>query len=100
MFGRRDVIGDKAVASIEAGLSGGDAPVEVKRFDNSGHLPHLDEREEYVAVRDTAQHAEGGGRRGLLLGPPAFLLCSVFFGSRVISRPQTGILKYVDSPAQ
>ncbi|CAM9282013.1 unnamed protein product [Pylaiella littoralis] len=49
-YGKRDVIGDKAVASIEAGLSGGDAPVEVKRFDNSGHLPHLDEREEYVAL--------------------------------------------------
>lgn len=59
VFGRRDVIGDKTVASIKAGLSGGDAPVEVKQFDNSGHLPHLDEREEYVTVREQAEH---GGR--------------------------------------
>lgn len=54
VFCRRDVIGDKTVTSIKAGLSGGDAPVEVKRFDDSGHLPHLDEREEYVTVRETA----------------------------------------------
>lgn len=60
MFGRRDVIGDKTVASIKTELSGGDAPVEVKRFDDSGHLPHLDEREEYVKVRETV-HLGGGG---------------------------------------
>lgn len=55
-FGRRDIIGDKTVASIKTELSGGDAPVEVKRFDDSGHLPHLDEREEYVMVRETVHH--------------------------------------------
>lgn len=48
--GRRDVIGDKTVAGITQGLSGGDAPVESRRFEESGHLAHLDEREEYVSV--------------------------------------------------
>lgn len=47
------MVSDSTVDSIKQGLSGGDAPVEVKRFDKSGHLAHLDEREEYVTVRDT-----------------------------------------------
>lgn len=54
-IGRRDVISDSTVASIKEGLARGEAPVEVKRFDKSGHLAHLDEREEYVTVRETAQ---------------------------------------------
>lgn len=37
---------------IKKGLSGGESAVEVKRFDESGHLAHLDEREEYVTVRE------------------------------------------------
>lgn len=53
--GRRDVIGDDGVDEIKKGLSGGDSCVEVKRFEKSGHLPHLDEREEYVEVREAAR---------------------------------------------
>ncbi|CAM9234051.1 unnamed protein product [Ectocarpus sp. 13 AM-2016] len=49
-YGKRDVIGDKTVAGIKQGLSGGDAPVECRRFEESGHLAHLDEREEYVSL--------------------------------------------------
>lgn len=53
-IGSRDVVSDSAVDGIKQGLSGGGAPVEVKRFDKSGHLAHLDEREEYVTVRETS----------------------------------------------
>ena len=48
---RRDVIGEEAVAKLREALSEGDTPnVEVKRFEDSGHLAHLDEREDYVTV--------------------------------------------------
>lgn len=47
---RRDVVGDEDVAKLKATLSGGAAPVETNQFRSSGHLPHLDEREEYVQV--------------------------------------------------
>eukprot|EP00904_Undaria_pinnatifida_P009567 jgi/Undpi1/5740/HiC_scaffold_2.g01014.m1 len=49
-YGSRDVIGDKAVATLQEVLSGGESPVEVKAFAESGHLAHLDEREEYVTL--------------------------------------------------
>lgn len=58
---RRDVIGDDTVSRIKEGLLGGDAPVEVKRFEDSGHLPHLDEREEYVTVRGNTKGMEYTG---------------------------------------
>lgn len=45
------MIGEKGVADIKEALSGGDSPVEDKLFAESGHLAHLDEREEYVTVR-------------------------------------------------
>lgn len=52
---RRDVVGDGAIADLKAALSGGDAPVEDKKFPESGHLVHLDEREEFVTVRNTGE---------------------------------------------
>lgn len=55
MVCRKDVVGDGAVADLKAALSGGDMPVEDRKFPESGHLAHLDEREEYVTVRQQPQ---------------------------------------------
>lgn len=52
---RRDVVGDGAIADLKAALSGGEAPVEDKKFPECGHLAHLDEREEYVTVSNTQE---------------------------------------------
>lgn len=47
---RRDIIGKEGITKLKESLSVGNAPVEVRRFEESGHLAHLDEREEYLTV--------------------------------------------------
>lgn len=70
----RDVIGDGEVTSLKAALSGEGARTETQKFEGSGHLAHLDEREEYVTVRKAdcsclrRRGIDGIGRVGLNTG--------------------------------
>ena len=80
--GSRDAIGGKVVATLKEELSGGGSPVDVKTFAESGHLAHLDEREEYVTVSVGGGLIPAGAAAacGLHRGPG--VLCFAVLGGR------------------
>lgn len=76
--GSRDAIGDKIVGTLKEALSGGESSVDVKNFAESGHLAHLDEREEYVTVSVGGGLMSAGAASRLHRGPS--VLCFAVVG--------------------
>lgn len=81
--GSRDVIGDKTVATLKEALSGGESSVEVRAFAESGHLAHLDEREEYLTVRVGERFMPAqAAASGLIYQPQVCVCAGVVAGER------------------